>query len=202
MTANSDIQRLMNNLRVSLPGAIDSAMQLEIFNVMNDFFQSTKAWQEDIPFTTVVARTSYDIVPASVSQIDSLMVVLDPNSFPVDAAMQIPGTVTLRVSPTVVQQLVATVALTITDPVDRDNYPVFPQWLLSKHNDTIKSGVLARMMAQPAKPYTNAALATFHQRNFDGGCSKARIEARRKNTFGTQTWRFPSSFGVRRRRGF
>lgn len=201
MTANSDVQRLMNNLRVSLPGAIDSAIQLEIFNVLDEFFQTTKAWREDISFSTAVGDTSYDIVPTGISQIDTLLYVLDANSSPVDAAMETPGTVTLRVAPSVVQALTATVALTVTDPVDRDNYPIFPQWLLAKHMDTILSGVLARMMAQPAKPYTNAALAAFHQRKFDGGSSKARIEARAKNTFGTQTWRFPSSFSVRRSRG-
>lgn len=203
MTAVVEIQRLMKNLRVKLPGSMDAAIQLELFNTMDAFFQRTNIWQEDISFTTVVNDTSYDVYPAaSTSVINRLMWVKDSDGIVIDATMATPGapgTIDLRYAPSNARTLTATVALTTTDPVDGDGNPVFPIWVLNKYNDVIEAGVLGRMYAQPAKPWSNLQLASFYQRKFDGGASEARVEVRRKNTYATGAWRFPQSFATRRR---
>ena len=40
-----DTDRLMGNARMHLPGATDAAIQYELYNVLNDFFQATNACQ-------------------------------------------------------------------------------------------------------------------------------------------------------------
>ena len=65
--ASLDLTRLMTNCRVHLPGALDTALQLELFNVLDDFFQSTNIWQEDITFQVTAGDTAYLGAPAAIS---------------------------------------------------------------------------------------------------------------------------------------
>ena len=45
MTACAPTDRLMQTLRVHVPGATDGVIQLELFNVMDEFFRRTNAWR-------------------------------------------------------------------------------------------------------------------------------------------------------------
>jgi len=40
----SDMQRLMDNLLLRLPGAVESVVRLEIFNALNEFCRETNCW--------------------------------------------------------------------------------------------------------------------------------------------------------------
>ncbi len=202
MTANADVQRLINNAMNHAPGAVLSAMQLELYNVMTDFLQGSNVWNEDIvvnvpgqdPYGTV-----YLLAPQQPAQIDKLLWVFTQANDPkmmrgsaVGAAMQIPGELTLRNQPSSPETYIVTVALTVQSPTDRDGYVQFPAWILSKYGTTIQDGLIGRMMAQPNKPYTNLQLSVYHMRAFKSGISQARIEWTRNNTYRQQAWRFPA----------
>ena len=191
MTVTSEMTRLMNNVRLHAPGALDDVFRLELFNALNDFFTDTKVWQEDIDFDTVVDQRDYPIVENESATMITLMGVVNSEDIPVAAAMQTPGSVSLQTLPSDVQTLTATVALTVVDPVDTDEYPYVPEWLLKKYYATIFEGVVGLMMAQPAKPYTNERMAIYHTRKFRSGIAIARAEVRHQNLYGGQTWRFP-----------
>jgi len=210
--AAQDITRLMSTARVRLPGATDQALQLELFSVMDEFFKGSNVWQEDITFTVPgndPAGTVYDIVSTAPSLIDKLMWVFqqptDANqrpSVPVAAAMSTPGELTLRTQPSSPVSYIATVALTVLDPTNRDGYVSFPAWVLARYRAVILDGLLGRMMTQPNKPFTNSQLAIYHLRKFVSGISAARVDVTRNNTYRQQAWRFPAfSGGSQRGRG-
>ena len=194
---NADLRRLMDNLRVRLPGALDATTQLELFSTLNEFFQSTNLWTEDIDFSVTAGSQDYLLTPTSVSVINRLMGVVNSDARPIGGLMKTPGELYLVNVPNQDATYTAQVALTITDPVTRDGYPEFPDWVLNKYGTDILDGVLGRMMAQPAKPYSNERLAIYHGRRFETAQSKAKVEAQHRNVYRGQSWRFPQTFASR-----
>jgi hypothetical protein len=205
--ANLDLTRLMNNCRVHLPGALDAALQYEVFNVLNDFFQDTNIWKEDITFQVTAQdpapATIYEIEQSGTSAINRLLGIVDANNIPVNGAMATPGEITLQTSPSGTGTFTATVALTLDDPVAKSGtnigFPYFPEWVLNKYNTGILSGVIARMMLQPAKPYSNTALSAVHHRKYAKTAATAKAEALHGNLNNGQNWRFPQAFAATRR---
>lgn len=188
----ADLTRLMNNARVHLPGALDDALRLELFNVLDEFFQNTNSWQDTVNVRTVANRWAYTFDVAEPGSILRLMSLLDANNIPVPAVMPTAGELLLRMAPSAAQTLIATVSLTVTDPVDQDKYPIFPDWLLKKYGNTILEGLLGRMMSQPAKPYASERLSVYHLRRFRDGMAQGRADARHQGLFAGQRWRFPN----------
>lgn len=205
--ANADMNRLMDNARVKLPGALDSAIQLELFSTLNEFFQETNIWYEYIEFDVTPTNDTYlqnpdaytyELTPLEGGVINRLIGVVDASGFPQAAIMPTPGYVILRFSPNMAQTYTARVTKTVVDPVTRDGYPVFPDWIMSKYGNDILDGVLGRMMGQVAKPYSSPQIATVHLRNFKQAINKARAEAMHGNVYRGQNWYFPQSFNRRR----
>jgi len=200
-------ERLIKNARISLPGSLDDAILLEFFNVMDQFFRESSIWTEGIPFTAYPHEplgTVYYIEPESVSTIVRLISVSNVNGFAQRCLMSVPGEITFMYSPPsqepdVDYTYTAEVALSITDPVQRDGYPEFPQWMLEKYHTGILSGLIGRMMAQPAKPYSNLQLAQAHMAAFRKTISVAGTESLHRNVNNAQAWVFPRSFSTRRR---
>lgn len=197
--ASTDINRLIDNLRVQLPGATDAAIKFEIFNALNDFFQGSNIWREDIEVPVTSGVTSYDLLPSGPAKVVQLMSVRDANNLAVGAQLDLlSDALVLFETPSANTTFTAQVALTVNDPIDREGYPVFPMWVLNLYMNGIVSGVLARMMSQPAKPYSNTQLAIYHNRNFNIAIANARVEANRGFTYGSQKWRFPQQFNRRK----
>lgn len=191
MTETAEIQRLMNDARVHLPGALDKGIRQEMFNVLDEFLQGSKIWQEDLDFNLVVGTKVYNVTSDEDGAITLLLWVLNADEIAQSATMPIPGTIKLGWEPTQVETLTATVALTVIDPVDADTNPVIPTWLLKKYRAGILDGLLARLMSQPAKPYSNERMAVYHGRRFRNVIAGARADAMRRNTYRAQAWRFP-----------
>lgn len=198
---NSDVLRLMDLARVRLPGARDNIIQLELFAAVNEFFQSSNAWREDIEFTVTPGVTSYELFQSSSASINRLMGVVNDAGKPVTAAMREPGLLELYQAPSQSAVYTAQVSLTVTNPTDKDGYPQYPSWFLNKYGNDILDGLLARMMAQIAKPYTQPQMAVVHGRNFKQAISFAKTEAMHNNTYRGQSWRFPQGFARGRARG-
>lgn len=197
--ANADVNRLMDNLRVRLPGAVDTALQMELFNALTEFFMGSNIWRENIEIYVVPDVTNYDLTPMGNAKVVRLMSVEDNNKFPVSASIDlITQELALAQAPANAATYVAQVALSVDDPVDKEGYPQFPAWVLSVYQSDIIDGVLARMMSQPAKPYSNTQLAIYHERRFASAIAMARAEAQRRYVYGGQTWRFPQSFNRRK----
>ena len=141
---------------------------------------------------------SYLVTPTGVAKIVRLIGVVNSDERPQWAVMPTPGEIQLSTDPSVAQIFTARLALTISDPVMRDGYPEFPQWAYDKHSETVLSGLLGRMMSQPAKPYTNMQLSVYHMRRFRDGIARAKVEAMHQNVYRAQSWRFPQTFARRK----
>ncbi len=202
--AAADITRLMNNARARLAGATDQLLQIELFNVMDEFFKGSNVWNEDIDIIIPgqdPANTQYDVTPSGPSLVDKLLWVftVDPNEptargSQIGAFMSTPGVLTLANQPSSDATYRVTVALTVQDPTKRDGYVTFPAWVLAKYRATILDGLLGNMMSQPQKPWTNTQLSVFHMRKFKNGVAAARVEWTRNNTYRRQAWVFPGGF--------
>lgn len=204
--ANADMTRLIDHARMRLPGALDVAIQMELFSVMDEFFQGSNIWYEDISFdvtpTTAVYLQdpdafTYQVVPDQGS-ITRLVGVVDSGGFPQRASMPMLGYVILANSPQNADTYICRVFKTITDPVTREGYPVFPDWILGRYGSEILEGLLGRMMSQLAKPYSSPAMAQMHLRTFKSGVSQAKVEASHQNVYRGQSWRFPQTYASRR----
>jgi hypothetical protein len=204
--ANADMNRLMDHARIRLPGALDSAIQMELFSVMNEFFQTSNIWYEDIQFPVAVTNDSYldnpdaytyYVIPSQ-GTITRLAGVVNSQGFPQKAYMPIIGQVILGYSPNEADTYTARMMLTVSDPVTRDGYPEFPEWIMQKYGNDILDGVLARMMSQIAKPYSSPQMAQYHGRMFKQAVSQSKVEASHQNVYRGQNWRFPQTFASRR----
>lgn len=204
--ATADMNRLMDLARIRLPGALDAALHMELFSVMNEFFQGSNIWYEDIQFEVQPTTDTYYQNPAAFTYaiepdqgaITRLMGVADSKGLPVRAYMPVLGQVVLQWSPNSTDNYTARVALTVADPVTREGYPDFPDWIMSKYGNEILDGLLGRMMSQIAKPYSSPAGAQFHLKNFKQAISQAKTEASHRNVYRGQNWSFPQTFGRRR----
>jgi len=197
---SNDLNRLMDNLRIRLPGAVDAAIQNELFATLDEFLQASNIWTEDVEFAVQAGQTTYEVMPSGVAAINRLMGVVDQNQLPVAVTMATPGEIVLVYEPTTVGTYTAQLSLTISDPTTRDGYPVLPDWILGFYANDFMDGVLGRMMSQIAKPYTNERMAIYHMRRFGGATSRAKVAAQHRNIYRGQNWRFPQTFARRKAR--
>jgi hypothetical protein len=189
------ITRLFTNARVHLPGVLDAAMKLELYNVLDDFLQRTNFWQEEIDYVTVAGQQEYTLVPTEDGQAIALLNNVNEQGGGVAATMSGLTVVRLATEPSESgQTLTATVSFTVNQ-TDGDDIPVYPDDLLEKYGQTILHGLVGNVMAQPAKPYSNQQLSVFNIRKYNGGVANAYAEVKHQNIHGGQRWRFPSFAG-------
>lgn len=198
--ASVEMNRLLDQLRIRLPGALDTAIFIELFSTLQEFFTESNIWRETVSFDVKATTANpleepeayaYEIYPAA-GQIVRLLEVRNGDGVPVAADMPIPGHVRLALSPNADGVYYATVALSVSDPVTRDGLPMFPTWVLQRYMPCIQDGVMGRMMTQLAKPYTSPAIGAVHLRRFRQSIGKARTEAQRQNVRAAAPWRFPT----------
>lgn len=188
----SAIERLLNNATVNLPGVLPAAIQLEFFNVMDEFCQKSHAWREDIYLDLEIGETEYEIYSEERGAIISLLSFNSETGTPNAATMSVPGRIILGTAPSEIYTCIAKVAVTVV-PTGSE-YPTFPDWLWNSYSSGLIDGVLGRMMAQMAKPYSNERMSVYHLRLFNNVIARARSEADHQNLKGGQKWRFPQSF--------
>lgn len=200
---SASMNRLLDDAKVNLPGALDDAILAELFRVVRDFTNDTNVWTMVLEFDVQPTERSiaedpdayiYQLSPPTGSRCRRLLGVVDGKGHLVSAGMPRPNFIQLTSSPVGEEVYKAEVTLGVTDPVTRSGEPVVPDWVVEEYSDGILSGLLSRMMAQPAKPYSSITLATYHAGVFKSAIGTARIRADRARTRGGQAWRFPQSF--------
>jgi len=200
MASGSQFDRMLAEAQIRLPGALDDALKLELFSVLDEFFRTTTLWQESIPIFVDPDHTNYDIDSNEwVARVNELLWVANKDNIAVDATMPEVGVLTLYNAPSEDQTYTARVALSVADQTDADGYPQVPFWVVAKYRDCIKNGLIASMASQPAKPYYHKEIATLHGSRFRQGMVSAYADMKQQNTFNTQAWRFPQSFATSRR---
>lgn len=186
--------KLLGQARVSLPGISDAELQVQLFDVLAEFFDVSNCWGEVITFMVIPQTLDYPLQPLS-GRILRLSAVLDQNLVPQPAIMPEIGTIHFQYPYVTTQPMTAFVIKTVTDPFSC--YPPhIPEWMLPVHGLKLLDGILGRMMLQAGFSYSNPPLAQFHMKRFYDGMAAAYVAAGRANTVGAQRWMFPQSFRV------
>jgi hypothetical protein len=200
-----DFERLMNQARVKLPGASESGLKGELFDVINEFFDVTNAWFEWMPIQIVPNLQLYAVNPQKGGMIIRLVCIFDPNKVILPAHMaeiEPPGAKIFLTWPqNIVMTAHAMFIKNIVLPNTKDEIPDAPSWLLPMYERYILAGLLGAMMAQPTKGYTNMAQSQYHLKRFRDGMAMVKTAVARSNLVGGQSWRFPSQFRSNSQRG-
>ena len=196
--------RIFADVRKDLPSVVDAIVRQEVYRVLDDFTQYSNVWQQEVNLNIVKDTQTYDITSQiTQGKANRLMHVWDPASqssnWPMSGIMmRVPGIITTYRAPGSNGSWKAIIAKRTTDPVDpATNYPVIDEWILDRYSDTIGRGILARLMIEPQKPYSNPMLAQVNQRAYIAGRSLARANDGKANVYNAQAWRFPQNWATR-----
>jgi hypothetical protein len=192
-------RKLMGQMNVVLSGASDDQLRVQLYDTLEEFFDGSNCWLENIVLTVVPDTLEYPVSPLS-GRILRLYSVLDQNNVPQSAMMPEIGTIRFTYPYTNSQPMVVTVVKTVTDPM-LCFPPNIPDWILPTHGRGIFHGVVGSMMLQPGQSYSNPPAGTFHLQKFRDFTAHARVAMSRMNTVGTQSWAFPQQFRVGGQKG-
>lgn len=196
-----DYNRLINAARTELAGATDAGIKQALFDVLDEFFTVTSTWQENIDITLVVDQTEYHLVSPNPGAITRLWRLFDSGNVDQMATLDEDDVLTLRNLPNAVATWTARVVKTVGLPITRTAQPEVPEWTYEKYGRTILHGVLARMMAQQNKPYSDLRLSGYNSVKFRNGMVSARAKVLRGHLYNSQAWRYPQSFRSRGQQG-
>lgn len=184
--------RMMANARSRVPGALDDVMKHELFSALDEFFQKSEIWREEVEVPIVADEDEYEVEPdATSASITRLYSLVDENDTSVPATMSEIGLLVLNTVPVAAATLTAKLILKPSEPLLVTGYPNCPEWILERYWLPIVDGLLSRMMSMPMKPYTNAVLAAYHGRLFRNGIAQANADVRTGNLYNGQAWTFP-----------
>jgi hypothetical protein len=202
--------RIYDDVKIQIPGVTDAVFKQMLLQVWGDFTDRTNIWIEQIPFDVDPNTLQYPITPVKFGQIHRLLLVYDQaaaspsyNWVQSGIEMYVPGIITLRWQPNA-GTWVAVVAKNYDDP-DANGYPEIDpsdEWIVHKYGDGLHYGVLGRLQAMPAKPYSNPKLGAQNWQVYVSERSKARVDALHSNVLGAQRWAFPQSFAVYHKKGW
>lgn len=216
MIEKAAFERLMNDARIALPGASDSGIKQELYNVLDEFCEFSAAWRETLTVPILAGTTTgnvntncnYTLTPQEDGTIIGLVGVWDPNNIPQPAFLpngsgggDSVGQLVLVNPVNTNQNFTVTVIKTIKEPPTRDLIPVFSQFLFNRYRRYITDGVIGRLQQQPNKPYSSDTKAAANYMRFRNGVNVARLETERQNTRGAQAWSYPRNFRVSSQRG-
>lgn len=185
--------RLMDNLRVKLPGAIDPLIKTELWNTLNDACREGHLWRETIDVPLVEGEVAYEVAPAGAEVVHVYGVshaTLDVTGTVYDNGMVVLRNRTPLFSDTTTP-LFVDAALTPSLDAGADIENLIPADMWSTHHNMLVDGVIGRMMGQVAKPYSNPALAAYHLRSYRSQMVEARRRIKTGGIPGAQTWRYP-----------
>jgi hypothetical protein len=201
------MNRMMDRIRTNLPGALDATIQSELFQAADELCRQTNIWTQDFDFEIEPQSLdwrldpdayTHTIMPPAGSVSHRLMGAWDGNAFRINASMPQPNYVLFYGAPNSTGIYTARVALTVSDPVTRDGYPVLPDWIVNRYGDTLMQGTMGKMQLQVAKPYSSSELGMLHTQLFKQGIGRARISSERSSSYNRQNWTYPQGYSVRR----
>lgn len=191
--------KLIGQAKVALLGSSDAQIRVQLYDTLEEFFDGSCCWTENIGITVIPETLDYPLQPIG-GRIVRLSAVLNQHNMQEQAVMPDIGTVHFLYPFTQVQPMTAIVVKTVTDPL-ACYPPNIPEWILPKHGLTLLHGIIGTMMMIPAQSYTNPEMAKFHLGKFNDGINGANVAASKANTIGAQPWMFPQSHRTSSQRG-
>jgi hypothetical protein len=195
--ATQDVDRLMDDLRVLFPGAVDDTLKREIYNAMHWFLPHSLAWVSEATIELITGQQLYTVsIPRG--RIELLLSVVDENDN-ASRGWMMQSITTIR-CPTVPNVdgavFTAKFATGVRLPVTREGYPDVPNEVIERWYDAILSGTSALLQRQTMKPWTNLPMAKINWGYFVKGAAEAKQRASQMSTMGAAPWRFPQQYRV------
>lgn len=211
----SNLKTWLRDASPMLPGVHRSVFKRQLILACREFFEQSFAWQADMgPIPVLAGQNTYQLSPftayadiVGVLSVQANGVPLSPlykrpaplpninspgpptSSLPAGYFMLRPDIIGLYPTP----QTPLTTAVTLQLRVALKPKPTVEQvpMIAQTHfYDAILTGVLYRLMSQPAKPYTNLELAVYNEKRFRSYIGE--YAARAKTGFnGAPNWVFP-----------
>jgi hypothetical protein len=206
---------ICDNVLSSLPGADSAQVQRVYVRKTDEFLAEASVWIDEAIFTS----DEYGNIKLDFSFIQAQMVWIHSILFENAALRHIttvsPARRNTRAStpkfysntpyPDVIVvfprpndgttiSVLARCALKMDDCSQADK--VIPDWIFTRYKETIRSGVLAEMMSETGKAYSNASGATTHRSDYIRGTAKGRDEAKRGFGYHEAEWAYPGGFLV------
>lgn len=206
MIAKHDLDQLLNQARVYCVGASDAGLKAELYDVLTEFCRDSGVWTQDIVVAYQPNVQTYPLFVPS-GQIYDLVGVSDwgttvptpttstpANASFVPALMPDFDTLVVKNKPQLAGYFVVTVRTNVVLPTDRNMVTDAPDWMLPRYHLGILDGLIAKMMSQPSKSYSNTERGVYHLKRFRDAIAQARVQKLRANTLGGTAWRFPQSY--------
>jgi hypothetical protein len=193
--------RLMTEVRNVLPGVSEPVIKGELWEVLNDMCRDAYVWRESVTITPVADQTQYVVSVPEAIIVQTFSISHETMS--IRGAVFEFDTLTLMAAPTAADvaagdiYLAVALAPSLTPNADMEQW--IPSDLWATLHQAFVAGIKARMFAQPAKPYSNMALAQFHHREFKSLKTIERQRAATGNTVGARRWGFPQFYVPSRR---
>lgn len=187
------LSRIMKSLRVTTPGALDDVIKHELYNTMEEFFRETDVWKQDVVFTTDpdMDPQEYILTPDTGRLLRLIEVKDEAGATKTGCSMPTLGILSVESTPDQAENWTATLSTTVAEPLDDNGYADCPDELLERYLAALTDGTAARLHAQPAKPYTSPPMAAQRFGMYRRAVNFAKLDARNKNMYGAQAWRFP-----------
>lgn len=209
----------LKDLSAYCPGVHRSVMKRQLVLACREFFQQSWAWRASMgPINIVAGQNVYDLSPfnAYTDVVGVINVTL--NGVPLPPLNQRPppegnppGTATptsdapwgyymvgvsiIAVYPTPAKNLAQAMQVYCALR-PKQSVKQVPAIAVTNYYDAIMDGALYRLLQQPAKPYSNPALAAYYEGKFRTAIGQYAAEAKKGYNNGVQ-WTFPY-FGGRR----
>lgn len=195
--ADQLIDRIMDNARSRLPGAVDQNIYQELQYTLDDFFKQSGCWRERIEVDVEADTLDYEIYAVDMpAQIYSLVNLTNADGTLINASLVNMGSALRLYRDTTPGTYYATCILTVAPKTGNQQYPRFPQWVADRYADVISDGVAGKLMALPAKPFSSPTHSLFFQRKFRSATSAIKMEVNNGSLYSGQNWSYPY-FGAR-----
>lgn len=178
-----NLNRLYDNVQAEVPGVLLAVIKMQAWNTIEDFYIQSTYRREIVAWQMGVGVQSIDFNPYDETWLVSWVLHMGGlHRFKI----HLPARVDDLENPTSIRHGEALLALkpvsfNVTFPTD-----LFQQWF-----QVILDGVLGRLYAMPAKPYSSPQLADFHSKRYRAGVVRARTTAQAGYTEGAGRWGFP-----------
>lgn len=177
------VERIYDNVQATMAGVTYPAIQMELWNTIEEFCYRSTFFRVNIPFIMGPNVRTIDFNPQS----GSMVVAGILKQFGLVWFRVYPPSILVDNGPSVVNTRQGYVEAFLK-PASFDNG--LPEALFNQFFEVILNGVKGRLFGHPGKPYSSPQFAEYNMKRFRVGINLARGQAAQLNS-GQQAWRYP-----------
>lgn len=185
------LDELNNEIISELPGLSSSHAKQVILQATNRFLAMSSVWRLDV-YPEILPGNIAVLVPPKCALIHHYRDVNWCKHTGTVGARYFDTTTPyeLHMRDTPTDFAVGDLKVTLVLKMARNSEEI-PDYILDVHYDAIRAAALARLLMEPAKPYSDTQLGTYYDRKASAGRVEAKDVAERGYGRNEQNWRYP-----------